>query len=361
MSESAALIRLKLLGRAAFQGDARAAERALRGVGHGGRDAARGANTIARTRAPQTLKQIGAAARTATAELRGFGRAGASIAQVGSAAVGLGGGAAIKATTLSSWQVAGFRSGVAALAVFLLVPAARRGWTWHVVPVGAAYAATLVLFVSANKLTTSANAIFLQSTAPLYVLLLGPFLLREAIRLRDVLFMIPLAAGLALFFVGAEAPVHTAPDPARGNLMALASGVSWALTVMGLRWLGNRGTGTALPTVVAGNLIAFLACLPAALPVQGAPADWATIAYLGVFQIAGAYLLLAAGIRHVSALEASTLLLLEPALNPVWAWLVHGEAPGAWAVLGGVLIVGATVVKTWWDGRAQAPPEVTPA
>ena len=271
------------------------------------------------------------------------------------------GGAAIKATTLTSWQVAGFRSGVAALAVFLLVPGARRGWTWHVLPVGVAYAATLVLFVSANKLTTSANAIFLQSTAPLYVLFLGPLLLREALRLRDVAFMVPIAVGLGLFFIGAEAPVHTAPDPARGNLMALASGVFWAFTVMGLRWLGNRGEGTALPTIVAGNVVAFLACLPAALPVHGGPADWATVGYLGVFQIAGAYLLLTAGIRHVSALEASTLLLLEPALNPVWAWLVHGEAPGAWAVVGGVLIVGATVVKTWWDGRAATEPEVTPA
>jgi drug/metabolite transporter (DMT)-like permease len=269
------------------------------------------------------------------------------------------GGAAIKATTLNSWQVAGFRSGVAALAVFLLVPAARRGWTWHVLPVGVAYASTLVLFVTANKLTTSANAIFLQSTAPLYVLLLGPFLLREAIRRRDLAFMVPIGVGLALFFVGAEAPVHTAPDPARGNLMALASGVFWALTVMGLRWMGNRGEGSALPTVVAGNLIAFLACLPLALPVHGGAVDWAVVAYLGVFQIAGAYLLLAAGIRHVSALEASTLLLLEPALNPVWAWLVHGESPSAWAIVGGVLIVGATVLKTWWDGRSPTEPEVT--
>ncbi len=269
------------------------------------------------------------------------------------------GGAAIKATTLSSWQVAGFRSGVAALVIFLLVPAARRGWTWHALPVGVAYASTLVLFVTANKLTTSANAIFLQSTAPLYVLLLGPFLLRERIRGSDLLFMAPLAAGLALFFVGAEAPAVTAPDPARGNVLAVASGVFWALTVMGLRWMGSRagGEGSALPTVVAGNVIAFLACLPAALPVHGGPADWAVVTYLGVFQIAGAYLLLTAGIRHVSALEASTLLLLEPALNPLWAWAVHGERPSAWAVAGGVLIVGATVLKTWWDGRpAPAPP-----
>ena len=266
------------------------------------------------------------------------------------------GGAAIKATTLDAWQVAGFRSAVAAVAVFLLVPAARRGWSWHVLPVGAAYAATLVLFVTANKLTTSASAIFLQSAAPLYVLLLGPLLLKERVRGRDLAFMAPVALGLALFFVGADAPAHTAPDPARGNLLAALSGVFWAFTLVGLRWMGNRvgPEGSALPTVVAGNAIAFLACLPAALPVVGATTgDWVAIGYLGVFQIGAAYLLLTSGIRHVPVLEASVLLLLEPALNPVWSWLAHGETPGLWSLAGGALILGATTFRTLWDAGAE--------
>lgn len=266
------------------------------------------------------------------------------------------GGAAIKATTLSGWQVAGFRSAVAAVAIYLLMPAARRGWTWHVLPVGVAYASTLVLFVTANKLTTSANAIFLQSTAPLYMLAFGPLLLKEPVRRRDLALMAPVALGLALFFVGAQSPLHTAPDPRTGNLVAVASGATWALTLVGLRWMGNRagGEGSALPTVVAGNLIAFFACLPAALPVVGAgPADWAAIAYLGVFQIGAAYVLLTSGIRHVPVLQASVLLLLEPTLNPVWAWLVHGETPGAWSIAGGALILGATLFRTVADAREE--------
>jgi drug/metabolite transporter, DME family len=264
------------------------------------------------------------------------------------------GGAAIKATTLDAWEVAGLRSLVAAIAVWVLVPAARRGWSWHVLPVGAAYAATLILFVTANKLTTSASAIFLQSTAPLYLLLLGPLLLRERTRGRDLAFMAPVALGLLLFFVGADTPLSTAPDPARGNLLAALSGVTWALTLVGLRWMGNRAgnDGSALPTVVAGNLIAFAACLPAALPIGSATAvDWISIGYLGVFQIGAAYLLLAYGIRHVPALEASVLLLLEPALNPVWAWLLHGEMPGLLAIAGGILILGATTLRTVVDAR----------
>lgn len=274
------------------------------------------------------------------------------------------GGAAIKATTLSSWQVAGGRSAIAAAAIFLLLPAARRGWSWHVLPVGILYAATLVLFVTANKLTTAANAIFLQATAPLYILLLGPLLLGEHVRRRDLAFMAPVVLGMLLFFVGADQPLHTAPDPPRGNVLALLSGFTYALMLMGLRWMGSReeGQGSTLPTVVAGNLIAFLACLPAALPVAGAASgDWLAVGYLGVFQIGAAYLLLTQGLRHLPALEASLLLLLEPALSPVWAWLSHGERPGTWPIVGGVLILGATLLRTLVDARAERrgqPPAV---
>jgi drug/metabolite transporter, DME family len=268
------------------------------------------------------------------------------------------GGAAIKATALGGWQIAGFRSGIAALALLLLLPSARRGWNWRVFVVGVAYAATLILFVLANRMTTAANTIFLQSTAPLYILLLGPLLLREPIRRQDLLFMVAVGGGLALFFVGADAPVATAPDPVRGNLLAALSGVCWAFTVVGLRWMGRQpeGGGSPLATVVAGNLIAFLACLPLALPVPAVgAADWLVIVYLGVFQIGLAYVFMTSAIRHVPALEAATLLLVEPALNPIWAWLAHGERPSAWAIAGGALILGATLVKTWWDARAIPP------
>lgn len=269
------------------------------------------------------------------------------------------GGAAIKATTLGGWQIAGFRSGVAALAFLALFPAARRGWNARVLAVGAAYAATLILFVLANRLTTAANTIFLQSTAPLYILLLSPTLLGERVRARDVAFMSVVGVGLLLFFVGAEAPSATAPDPARGNLLAAASGVSWALTVMGLRWLGRADQGgAAVATVAAGNTIAFLATLPLALPVGSArPMDWTIILYLGVFQIALAYWFVTSAIRYVPALETSVLLLAEPALNPVWAWWVHGERPGEWALAGGVLILGTTTLKTWWDSRGAPDPD----
>jgi drug/metabolite transporter (DMT)-like permease len=263
------------------------------------------------------------------------------------------GGAAIKATALTSWQVASFRSGVAALTLFLLLRAARRGWSWRVLPVAVTYAGTLVTFVAATKLTTSANATFLQSTAPLYVLLASPFLLREKIRGHDLAFIAVVALAMGLFFVERPPVAATAPDPRLGNIFALASGVLYAAMIMGLRWLGNRAGGeqSSLPTVVAGNAIAFLACLPFALPARVAPMDLAVVGYLGLFQVGAAYVLLTNGLRHVAALEASTLLLLEPALNPFWSWIVHGENPGGWALAGGALILGATLVRTVVDRR----------
>ncbi|MGH7657251.1 MAG: DMT family transporter [Gemmatimonadales bacterium] len=267
------------------------------------------------------------------------------------------GGAAIKSLTLTSWQIAGFRSGIAAIAVWLMVPAARRSWTWRTLVVGAAYAVTLIMYVVANKLTTAANTIFLQSTAPLYILLLGPWLLKERFRQRDLGFMALIGLGLALFFVDQQAPVATAPDPFLGNLVALATGVSWALTVVGLRWLGSReGTteGAAAGSVVLGNALAFVLMAPFAFPVGAYPVeDWLVVIYLGVFQIALAYVFVTSALREIPAFEASLILLVEPALNPLWAWMVHGETPGVWAITGGVLILSATVFKTWLDARPR--------
>ena len=265
------------------------------------------------------------------------------------------GGAAIKACALSSWQVASFRSAVAFFVVLALLPQSRRRWSPATFAVGFAYAATMVLYVAANKLTTAANTIFLQYTSPLYLVLAGPWLLNEPLRTRDLVFLLVAGGSLALFFVDAPVQSVSAPRPELGNALALLSGLSWAATALGLRWMARpESGGTPVATAVAcGNLIAFLAVLPLALPVaEHTSADVAIIAYLGVFQISGAYFFLTRGLRSVPVLEASLLLLLEPVLNPVWTWLVHGEQPGSWSLVGGAILLAATTVKTWIDSRA---------
>ena len=281
-----------------------------------------------------------------------FGRLGVLAA----AALFSTGGAAIKAASISGWQVASFRAGIASLALFVLLPAARRWPTPRVLAVSAAHATTMILFVLSNKLTTAASTIFLQSTAPLYILLLSPWLLHEKVRRRDLVFIAILAVGLSCFFLGLDPASATAPRPLLGDGLALLSGLFWGLTVMGLRALGKRD-GSAASATLWGNAIACLVCLPLALPVAAMGGkDLAVVLYLGIVQIAVAYVCLTSGLHHVTALEASLLLFLEPVLNPIWAWWVHGEQPSRWSLTGGAVILAATLVKTWRDSAGQPPP-----
>ncbi len=259
-------------------------------------------------------------------------------------------GAAIKSTAaLTAWQIAGGRALFAALVVLALVPEARRGLlrpNARTLAVAAAYAATTVLFVFANTLTTSANAIFLQDTAPLWVLLLGPLLLGERPS-RAELFLAPVyLAGISLFFVEKLGPA----GGATGNVVALLSGVAFGLLIIGLRGLRAGGAEAA---VAAGNLLAAAACAPFAVPdlFPIAARDVAIVAFLGIFQHGIAYVLFVRGLRAVSALEGSLLALLEPVLNPIWAVALAGERPGPFALTGGGIILAATLARLLVSGR----------
>jgi drug/metabolite transporter, DME family len=259
------------------------------------------------------------------------------------------GGAAIKLCALSAWEISLGRSLVAAVVLWLFMPGARSRPTRGTWAVAAAYAVTVVLFTVANKLTTSANAIFLQDTAPLYVLLLSPWLLGERPS-RGELLSVPLfLVGLLLFFRD-----QLTPGQLSGNLIALASGVAFALAILGLR----RLRGGNAPAILLGNLLAGAASLPGAL--GGPPAtgrDLAIIAFLGVFQLGLSYALFARGVRHTPATEASLLALVEPVLNPVWTFFFAGERPGNWALAGGSLVLLGTLWRTlapWAEARASS-------
>ncbi|MCW5891548.1 MAG: DMT family transporter [bacterium] len=263
------------------------------------------------------------------------------------------GGVAIKATALDGAVVVCLRSLLAAAALLLLLPGARRGWRRETVVAALPYAATLTLFGLSTKLTTAANAIFLQSTAPLWVAALAPWLLGEPLRRRDLLFLAVMLLGLVTIVADPSLPAASAPAPRRGDLLAAASGLTWALTLIGLR----RAAAGALPgaVLVAGNLFAALVTLPAALPLAvPAAGDVAVLLYLGVVQVGLAYVCLAHALRHLPAFEVSLLLLLEPALNPLWVWLVLGEQPGPLALAGGALLIAATGWHVRADSRAAA-------
>src|SRR6266545_8178873 len=170
------------------------------------------------------------------------------------------GGAAIKWSGFDGWQLAGLRAGLAFTTMLSLIPEARRGWSWRTTLVGCAYAATTLLYVQANKHTTAASAIFLQSTSPLFILLLAPRLLGEHATRRDLVQMAVMGAGLVLFFFGLDRPSATAPDPVLGNVMAGTCAVTWAFTLIGYRWVAARGHSVAT-AAASGNLTACVVAL----------------------------------------------------------------------------------------------------
>lgn len=301
------------------------------------------------------------------------------------------GGAAVKATELDAWQVAGTRSVIAAAVLLFAIPAARRwaggvggasgvaaafGW-WRsparrrafllTLGTGCCYCLTLVLFVHAAKRTTAAETIFLQSTAPLFVLLLSPFLLRERPDGRQLLFVPLFGAGLVMAFFGGADAAATAPDPRTGNVLATFCGLAYGLTLIGLRAAdrrppsAGRGAGTSggtssagdadavrapgIAAAACGNVIVCLACLPVMAPLgSAAPGDLFIVAYLGLFQVALAYVFVTRATRVLQAPVVALLLLLEPALTPVWAMWFHGEQPHLLTWLGGGVVALATVL-----------------
>lgn len=254
-------------------------------------------------------------------------------------------GAAMKLCGLSAMQIAGGRSLIAGLLLFAAVRASRRRPTRRAALAIVAYAATVITFVAANKLTTAANAIFIQDTAPLWVLFFAAWLAHERPKRADLLAIPAYAIGLALFFFDELAPGQLA-----GNLVALVSGLAFALLIVGMRLAREDG-----PVALAlGNLLA--AAL--ALPFWGsgpAPShvDLALLAYLGIFQLGLAYVFFGRGISQVPALETSLLLLLEPVLSPIWTVLLVGEKPGPWALLGGTVVVAVTVWRIFKDARER--------
>ncbi len=205
-----------------------------------------------------------------------------------------------------------------------------------------AYAGCVVTFVTATRLTTAANAIFLQYTGPAYVLLLSPFLLDEPFRPLDAICVALSLAGMSLFFIDKLEAGQLA-----GNLLAALSGVFFALTVLFIRRDAKSGAGDAMPSMTLGNVLAALGTAPFA----GALAHLSgtgvlVLLYLGVMQLGVSYWLFARGVRQVPAAEASLISMLEPVCNPLWVLLGTGERPGPWSIAGGAVVLGAVALRT---------------
>lgn len=261
------------------------------------------------------------------------------------------GGLLIKAIAWPPLAVAGARGLIAGL--FLL--AASRGlrfrWSQPQLLGAVAYAVCTVSFCVATKLTTAANAILLQYTAPVWVALLGAWFLGERATRADWLTIGVVLAGMTLFFADGLELTHVL-----GNAVAVFSGVSFAAMTVALR---RQKDGSPVESIILGNFLAFLVGLPW---IVGAPAlpptGWAALAALGVVQLGFSYWLYARAIRHVTALEAVLIPVIEPILNPVWVLLALGERPAPYALLGGAIVLVAVTLRALRsirDGRLVRP------
>jgi drug/metabolite transporter (DMT)-like permease len=258
------------------------------------------------------------------------------------------GGLFIKWTSISGLELSFGRSLLAAITVAIFTRHEGFGLNRVTALASVLYAALLLLFVLATKETTAANAIFLQYTAPVYLLILEPLFYKEKFRSRDLIVVSLCVLGMSLFFVG-----KLRPQDVTGNLLALASGFCFACYFLLLRHSKSRAVNRA-SSVIYGNLLVVLICAPAGLKVLPhlSRHDALSILYLGMVQIGLAYTLFTVAMaRGVRSLDAGIIGYVEPVLNPVWVFLVLGERPTSWALLGGAIIVVAVVCHTLIEAR----------
>ena len=262
---------------------------------------------------------------------------------VGAALLWSTGGIGIKAVADSALKVTFYRSLFAAVALMLFLGRGvwgRRQWksTAAFAIAIASYGVCLTSFVVATKWTTAANAIFLQYAGVVWVLLLSPIVVREPMRARDVIAIVAAMSGMALFFVGRFEAHGMA-----GNAMALVSSVFFASLILVLR----REQRAAQAAVTWGNVVCALSVLPfVAHDLALTPRSFAVLAFLGVFQIAIAYVLFVRGLAYVTATQASLTGMLEPVSNPIWVFLFLGEKPSAYAIAGALVVLSAIAWHT---------------
>lgn len=228
----------------------------------------------------------------------------------------------------------------AALAGMLLAPLIRRPrWRPALVPMTVCFAGMNVTFLSAVVLGTAANAIWLQSTSPLWVFAVTLLLTRDAIRPADFVPLVCGGAGIGLILAmelhgGASASV----------ICGLLSGVFYAGVVL---TLARLRTESAFFLIALNHLAATLVMLPVILYLNHWPdgVQLAVLACFGLFQMGIPYLLFARGLRTVPGHEAALLVLLEPVATPFWAYLARGEVPAWWTVVGGAAILGGLILR----------------
>lgn len=255
------------------------------------------------------------------------------------------GGLLIKSVNSNPLAIAGMRSGISAIIILIAVGRPKLNWSFAQVGAALAYTATVMLFVAANKNTTAANAILIQYTAPVYAAFLGAWLLKEKVKLLDWITIVIVLGGMMLFFID---DINT--EGVFGNILAAGSGVAFAVFAVLMRM---QKEGSPLESVLLGNILTAIIGIPFIFGAVPDTKGWFCLIVLGVIQLGLPYILYAKAIKHVTALEATIIPVIEPLLNPVWVFLLLGEKPGKWALAGGIIVLAAVTFRCLVPLRKQ--------
>lgn len=260
------------------------------------------------------------------------------------------GGLFIKIIDLNPLTIAGMRSGIAALLmIFILNKNLRFTWSFPQIAGAVAYSATMILFVAAAKITTVANAILLQYTVPVFAALLGAWFLKEKVTCFDWAIIGIVLFGITLFFMDS-----LTPGGLWGNIMALTSAVTWAFMLIYMRM---QKAGSPMETIVLGNIISAVVCLPFIVQDPPTASNLAPLLYMGLFQIGFSFVLYSIAIKYITALDTVLVQVMDPLLNPLWVFLVVGEVPGIWAVIGGIIVLTSITIRNLYSNK-KIPKEV---
>ncbi len=247
------------------------------------------------------------------------------------------GGMLIKSVDWHPLAISGVRSLIATAVIRLAFRREPINFSATQLTGAIGYATTVMLFASATKLTTAANAIVLQYTASIWVALFGAWFLKEKTTVLDWLTIGLVFGGMVLFFQDQMSAGHLL-----GNIIAVGSGISMAAMVLAMR---KQKDASPFGSVLLGNIIAFLCGLPFMFSGFPAADGLMALVLLGVFQLGLSYVLYSIAIKHVTALEATIITMIEPILNPIWVFLLIGEVPGPWSLTGGLIILAAIVAR----------------
>ncbi|WP_353092607.1 DMT family transporter [Tissierella praeacuta] len=257
------------------------------------------------------------------------------------------GGIFIKLVDWNPISISGFRSLIASLVMLTYIKKPKFTKSKPQILGSLTTCTTMLFFIIANKLTTSANAILLQYTAPIFVAILGVWILKEKIRWYDTISIIAVFLGMILFFIDNVNIGNTL-----GNIIAILSGFSMACMTISLR-LQKDGSG--IDTTFFGNILTFIIAIPFLIltPLPDIKSI-GVIFIMGVFQLGIPYIFYANAIKYLSALEAILITVIEPLLNPLWVYIFAGEKPGTYAIIGGIVVIVAILLRGVYVSKLEA-------